>query len=160
MSEDPPGGGFHRRPRTVDRDPGTHLRQIAELHRIRERLERAARDGEAAFVADPSDSHDIGTLAIINLADFVARELPPHIVAQLPTDAVQGLRRTRNIAAHAYAELDNGRLWLTVSTFAPALLATIAEALAADEATSSATRPSRGDAGGPAPRSPSPRPRS
>lgn len=63
----------------------------------------------------------------------MTHERPPEIVAQLPNDAVQGLRRTRNIAAHEYAELDNGRLWLTVRVYAPALVRTIESALSTHE---------------------------
>lgn len=132
MTDDATDEGFRSRPRATTPDPAKRERQRAELARLRGRLARATRDGEDTFVAEQSDSHDIGTLAIINLADFVARELPPEIVARLPDDAVQGLRRTRNIAAHDYAELDNGRLWLTVSVYAPALIVTIEAALSSD----------------------------
>ncbi|NQX10812.1 hypothetical protein HQQ80_04150 [Microbacteriaceae bacterium VKM Ac-2855] len=135
MNGGTPERSFRSRPRAAAPDTSKHQRQLTQLARLRHRLERATRDGEAAFVAEQSDTHDIGTLAIINLADFVTRELLPEIVSQLPPDAVQGLRRTRNIAAHEYAELDNGRLWLTVSVYAPALIARIEAALASSPST-------------------------
>lgn len=102
---------------------------LAELARLRARLERAAGDGRDAFLSAESDSHDIGALAIINLADLVVRELPDDIVATLPERVIEGLRATRNIAAHNYAALDNSRLWTTVTVHAPALIDEIEAAL-------------------------------
>ncbi len=81
------------------------------------------------FLAPESDGYDIGALAIINLADLVIRELPADIVANLPEQTVEGLRATRNIAAHNYAALDNSRLWMTVTVHAPALIVDIEAAL-------------------------------
>ncbi|WP_448006187.1 HepT-like ribonuclease domain-containing protein [Agromyces bauzanensis] len=104
-------------------------RLLEEVARLRSRFERASRDGRDAFVATGSDSYDIGMLAVIHLADFVTRELPDEVAATLPEVARDGLRATRNIAAHNYAGLDNARLWRTVSEHAPALLDDIESAL-------------------------------
>lgn len=102
---------------------------LAELARLRSRLERAARSGRDDFLLAESDSHDIGALAIINLADLVVRELPDDIVATLPERIVDGLRATRNIAAPSSAALDISRLWMTVTVHAPALIDDIEAAL-------------------------------
>lgn len=129
MSDDPAGSGFRARPRRqADRAEATE-RLLAELARLRSRLDRAARDGHDGFVAPDSDGFDIGALAIIDLADLVVRELPSDVVAALPERMVEGLRATRNIAAHNYAALDNTRLWMTVTVHAPALIDDIEAAL-------------------------------
>ncbi|AZZ57174.1 hypothetical protein C5E08_15575 [Rathayibacter iranicus] len=49
---------------------------LAEADRLLARLERATRDGREEFLRPVSDSRDIGALALINLADFVHRDLP------------------------------------------------------------------------------------
>lgn len=116
------GGGFRARPRRVADDTAKRERLLAELARVRSRLKRAAEEGIEAFLAVESDSHDIGALAVINLADLVVREMPPDVTATLPAGVIEGLRATRNIAAHNYAALDNSRLWLTVTVSAPALI--------------------------------------
>ncbi|RXZ68314.1 HepT-like ribonuclease domain-containing protein [Agromyces albus] len=72
-------------------------------------------------------------LAVIHLADFVTRELPEEVTLSLPALARDGLRATRNVAAHNYAGLDNARLWNTVTEHAPALLDDIEVALRARE---------------------------
>ncbi|MWV29808.1 HepT-like ribonuclease domain-containing protein [Rathayibacter iranicus] len=54
------------------------------------------------------------------------------MVARLPAASVEGLRATRNVAAHNYAALDNDRLLATVSVHAPALLTAIRAALQAE----------------------------
>ncbi len=100
-------------------------RLLAEIARLRSRLERAARDGKEAFADEQSDAHDIGTLAVIHLADLVHRQLPAEIGETLPRRAFEGLRATRNIAAHNYAGMDNSRLWETVTVAAPELLSLI-----------------------------------
>ncbi|WP_136709601.1 hypothetical protein [Agromyces sp. H66] len=132
MSEEPAPRGFRARPRA---DASDHQRRIErlleEVARLRSRFERVSRDGREAFVASGSDSYDIGMLAVIHLADFVARELPDAIAAALPELARDGLRATRNVAAHNCAGLDNARLWSTVSEHAPALLDDIEAALRA-----------------------------
>ena len=123
--------GFRARPRA---DDPVHLqleRLLEEVARLRSRFERAARDGRDAFIATGSDSYDIGMLAVIQLADFVTRELPDEAATALPEIARDGLRATRNIAAHNDAGLDNARLWSTVSEHAPALLDEIESALRA-----------------------------
>ncbi|PPG68255.1 hypothetical protein C5C31_09930 [Rathayibacter rathayi] len=120
---------FTARPRRPADDTGKRSRLILEADRLLSRLDRAARDGEDEFVRPVSDSRDIGALALITLAEFVHRDLPAAVVAQLPGDAVEGLRATRNIAAHNYAALDNERLWATLTVHAPALLRTIRAAL-------------------------------
>ncbi|OOB91356.1 HepT-like ribonuclease domain-containing protein [Rathayibacter sp. VKM Ac-2630] len=122
-------GRFTARPRRSADDADKRSRLILEADRLLSRLDRAARDGEDEFVRPVSDSRDIGALALITLAEFVHRDLPAAVVAQLPGDAVEGLRATRNIAAHNYSALDNGRLWATVTVHAPALLRTIRAAL-------------------------------
>jgi hypothetical protein len=121
--------GFRAQPRRAADREASRQRLLAELARLRSRLERAARNGRDDFLLAESDSHDIGALAIINLADLVVRELPDHIVATLPERIVEGLRATRNIAAHNYAALDNSRLWMTVTVHAPALIDDIEAAL-------------------------------
>lgn len=120
--------GFTVRPRSDD-DGEKRRRLIAEVDRLLSRLSRASRDGRQTFLAEESDSRDIGALALINLADFVLRDVPAEIVSTLPATDVAGLHTTRNIAAHNYAALDNDRLWLTITEHAPALLATIRAAL-------------------------------
>ncbi|AND17376.1 HepT-like ribonuclease domain-containing protein [Rathayibacter tritici] len=120
---------FTARPRRPAEDTDKRSRLILEADRLLSRLDRAARDGEDEFIRPVSDSRDIGALALITLAEFVHRDLPAAVVAQLPGDAVEGLRATRNIAAHNYAALDNERLWTTVTVHAPALLHTIRAAL-------------------------------
>lgn len=122
-------GGFRARPRREADREASRQRLLAELARLRARFERAARDGREEFLRAESDSHDIGALAIINLADVVARELPDEVVSALPERVVEGLRATRNIAAHNYAALDNTRMWETVTVHAPALIAEIEAAL-------------------------------
>lgn len=102
---------------------------LLELARLRSRFERAARDGREAFLAVDSDSYDIGALAVINLADLVSRTLPADLAAALPDRALEGLRATRNLAAHNYAALDNARLWATICEHAPALIDLIEVAL-------------------------------
>jgi len=120
--------GFTARPRAGHQIPDLG-RLLAECERLRSRFARAARDGREAFVAEDSDSYDIGMLAVIQLADFVSRELPEDVQDALPKAARDGLRATRNIAAHNYAGLDNSRLWSTVSVRAPELIDTIEEGL-------------------------------
>jgi uncharacterized protein with HEPN domain len=44
------------------------------------------------------------------------------VQAKLPPLARDGLRATRSVAAHNYAELDNSRLWVTLTVHVPALL--------------------------------------
>ncbi|GAA1939149.1 HepT-like ribonuclease domain-containing protein [Agromyces allii] len=120
---DAPRGRFTARPRTDgDGSERSRERLAAEVARLRSRFERATRDGREAFADTESDAYDIGMLAVIHLADLVNRQLPDEIAAALPRLARDGLRATRNIAAHNYAGLDNARLWETVSTHAPALL--------------------------------------
>lgn len=121
--------GFTARPRRTEDDGEKTQRLIAEIDRLLARLSRAAREGKEAFATPESDSRDVAALALINLADLVHRDLPPEIVSTLPPRDVQGLRATRNIAAHNYAALDNGRLWATITVHAPALLLTIRSAL-------------------------------
>ena len=131
MTDEPGSPGFRARPRADE--PAHHQieRLLEEVTRLRSRFERAARDGRDAFVATGSDSYDVGMLAVIHLADFVTRELPDGVAATVPELARDGLRATRNIAAHNYAGLDNARLWSTVSEHAPALLDEIESALRA-----------------------------
>lgn len=129
MTDDSAESGFRVQPRREADREASRQRMLAELARLRSRLERAARGGRDDFLLAESDSHDIGALAIINLADLVIRELPDDIVATLPERIVEGLRATRNIAAHNYAALDNGRLWMTVTVHAPALIDEIEAAL-------------------------------
>ena len=131
MSDEPSRPGFRARPRSGDIANADTDRLLVEVTRIRSRLSRAARDGRDRFVAVDSDSYDIGMLAVIHLADFVTRELPDDVVSSLPELARDGLRATRNIAAHNYAGLDNARLWNTVTEHAPALLDDIEAALRA-----------------------------
>ena len=135
---------FTARPRPGSE--GTSQRKLERLRlevvRLRSRFSRAARDGRETFEAVDSDAYDIGMLAIIHLADFVARELPEDVASQLPQLARDGLRATRNIAAHNYAGLDNSRLWQTVTVHAPRLLDQIDAALAAYEAVSREAEPS------------------
>lgn len=129
MSVEEPGSGFRARPRH-EADGSEHLQRLhAELARLRSRFDRAVRDGREAFLAADSDTYDIAALAVINLADFVARELSPEVAAALPGHVIDGLRATRNIAAHNYAALDNSRLWATVTEHAPALIDDIESAL-------------------------------
>ncbi|MGW9630244.1 HepT-like ribonuclease domain-containing protein [Agromyces sp. NPDC055520] len=118
------GAGAALRPRAVERLTG-------EVARLRDRLTRATRDGRDEFISADSDAYDIGMLAVIHLADLVNRQLPDDIAASLPAVARDGLRATRNIAAHNYAGLDNARLWQTVSEHAPELLDAIQAALVA-----------------------------
>jgi hypothetical protein len=128
---DPPV--FRARPRAEPPEDGrARDRILNELMRLRARFDRAARDGRDAFVGAESDSYDIGMLAVIHLADLVGRELPEEVVVSLPKLARDGLRATRNIAAHNYADLDNDRLWQTVSVHAPALLNAIEVAVRRD----------------------------
>jgi hypothetical protein len=129
VSDESPRTGFRARPRSAETSKVDTDRLLAEVARLRSRFARAGRDGRDAFVAEDSDSYDIGMLALIHLADFVARELPDEVASQLPELARDGLRATRNIAAHNYAGLDNARLWITVDEHAPALLDDIEAAL-------------------------------
>ncbi|MEV1129284.1 HepT-like ribonuclease domain-containing protein [Agromyces sp. NPDC049794] len=131
MSEEPAPRGFRARPRADASDQHRVERLLDEVARLRSRFERASHDGRETFVASGSDSYDIGMLAVIHLADFVARELPAEVASALPELARDGLRATRNIAAHNYAGLDNARLWSTVNEHAPALLDDIEAALRA-----------------------------
>ena len=131
MSEEPAPRGFRARPRTDASLETRGERLLEEVARLRSRFERASRDGREAFVASGSDSYDIGMLAVIHLADLVARELPDDVAAALPELARDGLRATRNVAAHNYAGLDSARLWSTVNERAPALLDDIEAALRA-----------------------------
>jgi hypothetical protein len=124
-------GHFSARPRAHADEVRVTERLISEITRIRARFERATRDGKDAFAGDGSDSYDIGMLAVIHLADLVNRQLPDDIASAIPPVARDGLRATRNIAAHNYAGLDNARLWETVTTHAPALLDAIEAALRA-----------------------------
>ncbi len=120
VTDETPRAGFTARPRT---DAGRSVypteKLLAEITRLRARFARAARDGRDAFVRSDSDSYDIGVLAVIHLADLVNRQLPDGVAATLPPVARDGLRATRNIAAHNYAGLDNARLWDTVTAHAP-----------------------------------------
>ncbi|GAA1510937.1 hypothetical protein BJ978_001575 [Agromyces terreus] len=129
---DEPRPRFTARPR-AERDDTERSRErlLDEVTRLRLRFERARRDGREAFADADSDAYDIGMLAVIHLADLVARQLPASVAAELPEVAREGLRATRNLAAHNYAALDNLRLWATVSTHAPALLDAIEAALQA-----------------------------
>ncbi|MRG60398.1 DUF86 domain-containing protein [Agromyces sp. CFH 90414] len=123
--EDRPPARFVARPRTQEPEgpaASTRERRLAEVERLRSRFERAARDDVDAFRAPGSDAYDIGMLAVIHLADFVGRDLPSEVIAVLPQRDRDGLRATRNIAAHNYAGLDNTRLWETVTVHGPALL--------------------------------------
>ena len=101
---------FSARPRSHADEIRVTEKLISELTRIRARFERATRDGKEAFAHDGSDSYDIGMLAVIHLADLVNRQLPDDIASTIPPVARDGLRATRNIAAHNYAGLDNARL--------------------------------------------------
>lgn len=121
MSDHDSAPRFRARPRTDGADDAG-ARLLDEVGRLRSRFERSARDGRDDFIASGSDSYDIGMLALIHLADLVGRELPDDIAAALPTISRDGLRATRNIAAHNYAGLDNSRLWQTVTVHAPTLL--------------------------------------
>lgn len=133
MTAEGEAAGFRARPR-VEHAEAARAREsiLAELMRLRSRFARASRDGRDAFVGAESDSYDIGMLAVIHLADFVGRKLPEAVVVSLPKVARDGLRATRNIAAHNYAGLDNDRLWQTVSVHAPALLDAIEAAVCHD----------------------------
>ena len=132
---DAPRGRFTARTRSEpDGSEGSERsreRLADEVARLRSRFERATRDGRESFADADSDAYDIGMLAVIHLADLVNRQLPVEIAATLPRLARDGLRATRNIAAHNYAGLDNARLWETVSIHAPALLDAIDAALQA-----------------------------
>lgn len=131
MTDEPGTRGFHARLRAVEPTQHQIERLLEELTRLRSRFDRAARDGRDAFVAPGSDSYDIGMLAVIHLADFVTRELPDEVAAALPGLTRDGLRATRNIAAHNHAGFDNARLWSTVSEHATALLDQIESVLRA-----------------------------
>lgn len=122
MNDEPSRSGFRARPRSGESANIDAERLLVEVARLRSRFARAARDGRDAFIAVGSDSYDVGMLAVIHLADFVTRELPEEITLSLPALARDGLRATRNVAAHNYAGLDNARLWNTVTEHAPALL--------------------------------------
>lgn len=120
--------GFRARPRR-EPEADRSVRLLEEVDRLRARFARAARDGREAFLVEGSDSYDVGSLAVIQLADFVVRQIPDPIAATLPDDVLEGLRTTRNLAAHNYAALDAGRLWITVTESAPALLDRLESAL-------------------------------
>jgi len=123
------GAPFAARERTPPDGRRRTDRIAAKLARLRSRFDRATRDGRAAFTAPDSDAYDVGLLAVINLADLVTRALPRAIVDALPAADVEGLRATRDIAAHDYAAMDNSRLWITVTESAPRLLDQIERAL-------------------------------
>ena len=131
MTDDQRRGGFTARARSDSADDRAAAKLLAEVERLRGRFARAARDGRESFVSADSDGYDIGMLAVIHLADLVTRQVPADVAATLPPLARDGLRATRNIAAHNYAVLDNIRLWLTVSEHAPTLLDALEAALRA-----------------------------
>jgi len=87
--------------------------------RLRARFNRAVHDGRDEFIAPDSDGYDIGILVVINLADFVARELLDEVQAMLPSLARDGLRDPQRRRPYL-RQTRRSRLWTTLTVRVPA----------------------------------------
>lgn len=110
---------------------------LREAELLRRRFERARAEGYEGFAATESDSYDVGSLAVVRLADLVARlqearaEGAPDALAGVPEVDLRGLAASRNFAAHHYLRVDRGVFWRTVTIDAPRVLARIRQNLIA-----------------------------
>ncbi|QIK62636.1 hypothetical protein G7068_04985 [Leucobacter viscericola] len=102
---------------------------LHEVVRLRRRLDRVLSLGYEAFAEPDSDSYDIGSYLVIQLAHLVTQELPGEITDRIAVDDQQGLRAVRNVAAHDYMQMRQALLWETLTVHVPRLLQVIEEAL-------------------------------
>lgn len=85
--------------------------------------------GAQAFSAEDSDSYDIGSYLVIQLAHLVTEELPAEILEHISVRDRQGLSAVRNVAAHDNMQMRHVLLWETLTAHVPRLLALIEQRL-------------------------------